>query len=249
MPGGSRPTDLPWAMVLPVLRAIVVAVVSFAVAAGCSDSQRSGDSTTSRAASSTTETTGSKVTATSPETTSTAATTTTGAPPTTVALAPLTLTGDGVGTQAFGASADAVVSALVAELGTPVDDRVETAVSSSYGVCPGNQLRVVEWGGFAVLFSDGATPYAPGGTFTFFDWQLRNLGAATPPLSTREGIALGDPIGELRSAYPGAALVDDEIVGPSFNVGPATDSLRGSLTSINDDGTVVALAAGSACGE
>jgi hypothetical protein len=177
--------------------------------------------------------------------TSSSTTTTT----TPVAVDPLALTGTGVGTHTFGAPVADVVAALRNELGEPFDDRVEQAFSSSYGVCPGDEVRVVEWGGFVVLFSDGATPYAPGGSMTFFDWQLRNLGAATPPLATPEGIALGDSIGELRTAYPGVEVRDDEILGPTFRWGAAPDELRGGLTSIGDDGVVVALAAGSACGE
>jgi hypothetical protein len=159
------------------------------------------------------------------------------------------LTAIGIGPHEFGASDDDVVAALVAELGAPVDDRTEPALSSSYGVCPGGQVRVVEWGGFVVLFSDGATPYAPGGSMTFFDWQLRNLGAATPPLETTAGIALGDSVTALRAAYPDVTIGDDEILGPSFRVGTAADALRGGLSSTGDDGAVVALAAGSACGE
>jgi hypothetical protein len=164
-------------------------------------------------------------------------------------IGPLSLTGSGVGFQSFGDPAHEVVAALEAELGAPIDDREEEAFSSSYGVCPGSRIRVVEWGGFVVLFSDGATPYSPGGSFTFFDWQLRNLGAATPPLVTPAGIGLGDPVASVRVAYPSARVETDEIIGPVFRVGVAPDELRGNLTSTNDDGKVTGLAAGSACGE
>jgi hypothetical protein len=185
-------------------------------------------------------------------TTSTIAASTSGATTTSVAetpIGPLSLTGSGIGFQTFGEPADQVVAAIESELGTPIDDREEEAFSSSYGVCPGNRIRVVEWGGFVVLFSDGATPYSPGGSFTFFDWQLRNLGAATPPLETPAGIGLGDSAATVRAAYPSARIEADEILGPVFRVGAAPDELRGNLTSTNDDGTITGLAAGSACGE
>lgn len=164
---------------------------------------------------------------------------------------PLALTATGIGAQRFGLAAEVVIDALTQELGAPSEDRVETAFSSSYGVCPGEQVRIVEWGGFVVLFTDGDTLFASGGTsLTFFDWRLRDLGAATPPLQTPEGIDLGDTTADVRSAYGSAVEVsDDDFMGPSFQVGVAPDQLRGSLTSVNDDGTVVGLAAGSSCGE
>ena len=235
---------------LSTLRWLVVATIVVTGFAACGSSQKAADSTTTTADDP--QPGGSTSTTVLRPTTSGSTSSTSIAPTTSVVdvpIGPLSLTGSGVGFQSFGDPADQVVSALVAELGAPIDDREEEAFSSSYGVCPGNRIRAVEWGGFVVLFSDGATPYAPGGAFTFFDWQLRNLGAATPPLETPAAVGLGDTVAALRAAYPTARVEADEILGPVFRVGAAPDELRGSATSTNDDGTLTGLAAGSACGE
>lgn len=216
-------------------------------AASCGDSQRADDTTT--APTEPASTTDSVERTTSSTTASTSSSTS--APATTVPSDdPLALRPTGIGAVEFGDGADAVISALEAELGAPSDDRTETAFSSSYGVCPGEQVRVVEWGGFVVLFSDGETPFSAGGDSTFFDWRLRDLGAATPPLQTPEGIDLGDTTAAVRAAFgPSVTVHDDDVLGPSFRVGAYPDELRGTLTATSDSGTVTALEAGSSCGE
>jgi hypothetical protein len=184
-------------------------------------------------------------------TTSTSATSTSGTTipvATTVPPGPLTLAVDGVGVQRFGQPADAVIAALSAELGPPSDDRTEPASSSSYGLCPGTEVRVAEWGGFALLFTDGDTVYAPGGSFRFFAWRLVDRGAATPPLGTAAGIDLGDTTADVREAYgTDVQVFEDDVQGPAFTVGSRPDQLRGDLTSVTDAGTVVGLAAGAVC--
>jgi hypothetical protein len=228
---------------------LLLMLLGIASLGGCGDSQRADNPTTTAGVGSSSASAPSS--GSSSSTSSSTSSTATSATATTIGSDdPLALRASGIGQLQFGSAADTVVAALVDQLGAPSDDRVETAFSSSYGVCPGEHVRVVEWAGFVTLFSDGETPFASGGSYTFFDWRLRDLGAATPPLQTPEGIDLGDTTAAVRAAFGGrAAVADDEIVGPSFRVGTYPDQLRGALTSVNDDGSVVALEAGSSCGE
>jgi hypothetical protein len=225
--------------------AVVLTFIAIVVAGACSDDGGDSPTTTSRAPAATTSSSSSTSTSSAASTSTTVAATST-----TLAPDPLTLHADGIGDQHFGDAAASVVDAVTDELGPPTDDRVESAATSSYGVCPGTEVRVAEWGGFVVLSTDGATPFAGGGTVTFFDWQLRDLGAATPPLSTADGIDLGDTVADLRAVYGDAlAVTSDEVLGHVFTAGPSGAQLRGSLTGSSDDASITSLSAGSACGE
>lgn len=211
---------------------------------------RSTSVTTSPVASTTFDTDATTTSASATTSTSVGVTTSTIASTTTIAPGPLTLAIDGVGAQRFGQPADPVIAALSGELGPPSDDRTEPAARSSYGLCPGTEVRVAEWGGFALLFTDGDTVYAPGGSFRFFAWRLVDRGAATPPLATAVGIDLGDTAADVRAAYGADAQVfEDDVAGPAFTVGSRPDQLRGDLTSLTDSGTVVGLAAGAICAD
>jgi hypothetical protein len=248
-----RHRRLPGRSARRLIAGLLATIGAVTVVGACGEDQRADAPTTTTTtaadpgADSTTSTTDARNT-----TTSEAGSTTTGATTVTTVVPddPLALLPTGIGTQRFGLAADIVVDALVDELGTPTDDRVEPALSSSIGVCPGTEVRVVEWGGFQVVFSDGDTPFALGGSFTFFDWRIQELGASTPPLQTPEGIDLGDTVADVRAAFgTRAELFTDDVTGPAFRVGTPPDVLRGSLSSTNDSGTVLSLTAGSSCGE
>ncbi len=165
---------------------------------------------------------------------------------------PLVLYGTGIGFERFGASADHAVSTFTKLLGSPSDDRVETAFSSSYGVCPGNKVRIVEWGGLVLLFTDGETEFAPArDEFTFFEWRIRDLGDATPPLVTLNGSGIGDFSYDLEDAEGSdLEIFEDDFLGTSFTIGGDKDGIRGTLMTTEIDAVVVGtMAAGSSCGE
>lgn len=180
------------------------------------------------------------------------------APSTTGAGAPtehstVLLRPDGLGVTAFGDMPEYAIAALTAELGEPTRDKTEPAFSS-FGTCPGTTLRAVEWGGLAVLITDGATAYGIEGGPHFFAYQYRSdesLG-----LVTREGVGLGSTVADLRAAYGAEVRVSSEQYAPadpaaaSFEVGaygPA--GLYGFLDGTADTSTVTEIAAGQACGE
>ena len=73
---------------------------------------------------------------------------------------PVILKGDGIGAFLFGADPDQVLAGLTLRWGPPDGDSGWVAARSSpYGPCPGTVVRGVDWRGFTVLFSDGATPW------------------------------------------------------------------------------------------
>jgi len=208
-----------------VRRALVV-LTALALVAACSDDEPKGAS-----ASSTTTTSRA-------ETTSTESSTTT--EPEASALA---LRGDGLGVVDFGAPPDAAVAAVVAELGDPAQDTGWEPSSSSYGTCPGEQIRGVEWGGLVLLFTDGDT--AEGRGPHFFTWRVNG---APPPVGTATGLGFGATAGDAEDLYPHhVERVPAEEPFPAFL---EIDAEGGPITAYLDDAdTITNLEAGTACGE
>jgi hypothetical protein len=87
---------------------------------------------------------------------------------------PVVVSADGIGAFAFGAEPDPVIAGLTLRWGPPDDDTGWIgAASSPFGTCPGTVVRAVNWKGFKVLFSDGATPWGPAGRQHLFRWEYR----------------------------------------------------------------------------
>jgi len=110
------------------------------------------------------------------------------------------LKGDGIGAFIFGADPDQVIAGLTLRWGPPDGDSGWIAAGTSpYGPCPGNVVRGVNWRGFTVLFSDGATPRGQAGTRHFFTWEYQvddpahpapYKGGNRPPLNTAQRISV-----------------------------------------------------------
>jgi hypothetical protein len=174
---------------------------------------------------------------------------------------PVVLRGDGLGAHRFGDPVDEVIAGLTLRWAPPDQDSGWVpAGSSPIGVCPGNEVRVVEWQGFSVLFSDGPTPFGPGGRRHFFSWtyQARDLdrpapdpGGNRPRLTTPEGISVGMTVADLQRAYGQRLEIFDEEggPGPSFGVQTADGGLFGSLTSVEPGGIIRNIIGGGGCGE
>jgi hypothetical protein len=207
----------------------VAVVVALALLAGCSD-----DDTPSAPGS-----TGSTTTSAPGEST------TTEAPSTTVEAAPsdLALRGDGLGVVDFGASPDAAVAAVVAELGGPAHDTGWEPSFSSYGTCPGDQIRGVEWGGLILLFTDGDT--AEGSGEHFFTWRVDG---APPPVATATGLGWGATAADAEELYPHKVeRVPAEEPFPAFL---DIDAEGGAITAYLDESDAITnLEAGTPCGE
>ena len=249
-----RSHPVPFGAIRGIRSAIVVGMAAVIAACGGDDSGR--DSTTTYAGSASTTV---SVAPAAPSTTPGAGTTSTSGGPgstssTTDARAQdghpeVRLRSDGLGVTAFGDMPEYTIAALRAELGRPSRDVTEPAFSS-FGTCPGTSLRAVEWGGPAVLITDGATAYGIEDGPHFFAYSYRadeSLG-----LVTQEGIGLGSTVGDLRAAFGAGVRVNPEqdLLGASFEVGPyGPGGLYGLLDGTADTNTVTQVAAGQPCGE
>jgi hypothetical protein len=170
------------------------------------------------------------------------------------------LKGDGIGAFLFGADPDQVIAGLTLRWGPPDGDSGWIAAGTSpYGPCPGSVVRGVNWRGFAVLFSDGATPRGPAGTRHFFTWQYQvddlshprpDTGGNRPPLKTANGVSVGVTVKALQAAFGDRLeLFKQEPDGPQFGVQTSEGGLYGSVTSLDASGIVRTIVSGGGCGE
>jgi hypothetical protein len=243
-------------------RALAVTLVALGVTvtAGCSEETTSSSATTSEsdatstsvtttAVSSTTTTTvppattGSTTTTTS--TTSTSTSTTTTISP---VIRELVLRFDGVGQAVFGADPDVVIEYVQSLLGAPTAD-TGWVDPSSFALCPGNEVRRVDWGVLSLLFSDD-TPVTFGRRH-FFSWEYGRedqIGAEPQGLSTPGGTTLGSRVVDLRAEFPDVAVnpgEDNGVIPPNFYL---NDNFRGLLTGAADDDVVTVMFGGYGCG-
>jgi hypothetical protein len=156
---------------------------------------------------------------------------------------------NGLGNARFGDAPAPVIAAVSRQLGKPSRDTGWQPRGAVYGVCPGTRTRVVTWGQFSALFSNGPTPYGPAGRQHFFLWSVEGNSRRTPA-ATAAGIGIGSTLAEVRKAY-GASRVhtftwEGEPAASGFGVGSLDHySLAGQLTG----GRVSHLEAGAYCGE
>jgi hypothetical protein len=157
--------------------------------------------------------------------------------------AEIALRGDGLEVVDLGAGPDDAVEAVTAELGEPTRDTGWEVSSSSYGTCPGEQIRGVEWDGLVLLFTDGSTEQGTGQHL--FAWRVTG---APPALSTVKGLGYGATATDAEELYPGEVeLVPAEEPFPAYLTVAAEG---GPITAYLDDAdTIPNLEAGTPCGE
>lgn len=178
-----------------------------------------------------------------------ATTSTTGRPATTSSSAAadpsggvIELRGDGLGVVALGADPDVAIAAVSAAIGQPTADTGWEPAFSTYGTCPGERIRGVEWDHLVLLFTDGDTAHGRGQHL--FTWRITG---APPALGTARGLGYKATVADAEELYPGAVEVtppDDPF--PGF-VRIGVDG--GSITGYLDGDVITNLEAGVSCGE
>lgn len=152
------------------------------------------------------------------------------------------LRGDGLGVAPLGAAPEVAIAAVSAALGEPTADTGWEPASSSYGTCPGEQIRGVEWDHLVLLFTDGDTAFGRGEHL--FTWRVTG---APPALGTAKGLGYRATVTDAEELYPGAVEVtppDDPF--PGF-VTITVDG--GKITGYLEGDVITNLEAGAPCGE
>jgi len=171
------------------------------------------------------------------------------------------MTGDGIELPSrvlvFGASYVDARAPLDDTLGPPSLDTGTIETFSSYGTCPGQDLRVLEYAGGALQLLFG-TPQG-GDRMTFDSWVLTNDGtpSVVPRASaflgdvTTFGLGVGTTVARLQAGLGESLTVNpgDELGGPTFRVADQSSGLFGRLTSTDASGTVTSVQGGPGCGE
>ena len=237
-------------------RMMILPAILLLVTAACGDDD-AGSTTSLRAVASSTQAT--TTTTVSPTTTHPAPGTspTTTAPPT--ATTPETVPRptelifrpDGLGVVSFGDPPDLVIATIETLVGfAPTDDTGwADAFDVGFAVCPGTTVRLVDFEGLLVMFTDGGL-YAPEGTEQFFSYAY----VREPPVigpGPPEGINLGTTVEELLVLYPDAEMVpEDPRLGPSFFVTTPDPYplLFGSLSGVAPTDQIESIRGGTGCG-
>ncbi|CAN5387782.1 hypothetical protein BH23ACT3_BH23ACT3_16570 [soil metagenome] len=200
--------------------------------------------TTTSAPTTTTTTTSTTSTTSTTEVTTTTETVTTEPP----VVRELVLRPGGIGAASFGADPDGVIDYLRSFLGSPTSDSGWTE-PDEFALCPGTEVRRVEWGVLRIGFGDVST-FATDRRHVY-SWQYGldgQIGGEPQGLRTENGPGLGSTVADLVAASPDVALYegDEELFPPGFEL---DDGFFGFLTGLADDDVVTEMFGGYFCGE
>lgn len=185
------------------------------------------------------------------------------------AVSTISLTGSGIdlpsGLLAFGTSYRNARGPADIALGRPTLDTDTISVASTYGTCPGTDLRVLEYAGGALKLFFGTL--ADTKQMSFYGWSSTNSvgdSSLVPPARARLGspdpyaFGPGTTVAQLRAGTGKAlTLPSDERFPPGFRLtdGPTelpterATEFRGTVTGLSAPDTVQSVSAGQACGE
>jgi len=158
----------------------------------------------------------------------------------------ISLKSNGLGVVNFGASSEQVIPQLSTLLGVPSKDTGWIDGFSTYGTCPSDKIRVVEWNRLRVFFGDTAF-----GTQKFFQWEYtgRDTTVQAPALATDQGVTLGMSKSQVQSLYPQAQIRPWIENYESMHLVPYNNSTHEYLGGSLQNGTVFWISGGLQCGE
>lgn len=186
------------------------------------------------------------VAATSTTTSTTLPATTTTSTTIPVAAA-LVLRDIGLGDAVFGADPAEVIPYVTSILGKPTADSGWADPLSSFGICPGTEVRGVTWGDLTLLFSDESSVLK--GRRHFFNYLYGPpFGATIQPegMRTDTGIGVGSTVADLVAAHPDVQVYPEDIFGPYFVI---NETFIGFLTTAEPDGSILSFIGGIGCGD
>ena len=141
-----------------------------------------------------------------------------------VVVPALSLKGLGLGTASFGTNIDEVIGRISVRLGPPTSDNIAE--------CDGGSARAISW--------PGLVAYGQGGVFVGYAHR-----AGSSPLSTPEGLELGDPIAKVPTLYGGYVFFNGSL-GPEFTA-TASDGGTHHGFATTPTGPIFLLSAGFIC--
>jgi hypothetical protein len=165
---------------------------------------------------------------------------------------------DGLGLAAFGETETGVVDALKAVLGPADDDSGWVQYANrqpGFGVCGGDEWRLVQWDQLGVLFTNGTPPGGgdPGPHFAMYGYgTFHDVAPGVPVLATADGVTVGTSGQTVLDIYGAAAtfVTGDEIVAPQIIVeGGSPNPMLVLLDGDAASGDVTGIRAGFLCGE
>lgn len=136
-----------------------------------------------------------------------------------ISLAELTMSSNDIGPLDFGDDGDEVLGRLAATFGDPDQDEGFFIGNGSFGECPGDSIRVVNWGPLLVVIEG-----EPGNSqFVSYrlDLALGNLTSDARELATLSGLQVGNTVEQLKSIYSGFVIefpVDAAVGGVVFEL-------------------------------
>ncbi|MFH2072535.1 MAG: hypothetical protein ABIJ75_06770 [Actinomycetota bacterium] len=163
----------------------------------------------------------------------------------------LTMTSSDIGILDFGDDGDQVLGQLAATFGSPTQDTGFRIGDGTFGECPGDTIRVVQWGPLNVVIGGDAT------TNEFLSYRMDldygDLTSPTREIATLSGLRAGDQVSVLKDIYDGFEIeyVVDPNVGEVFKLYPQGGGdllLWGPVDGHEDEDLVRGIYSPDSCG-
>jgi hypothetical protein len=162
-----------------------------------------------------------------------------------VPIEELTMKSDGVGDYDFGDNGDLVLGVFAATFGDPTQDTGFFVGNGFWGECPGDPIRVVQWGPLNIVVKGEAGD----SQFIAYRMDLAYGGRDAEPvdMQTLSGLRVGETVGDLKEIYedwPISFIVDPDVGGLVFQLRLETGGdvlLWGPVDSADDDALVTGI--------